>query len=96
MRVFKYVFVFGLLISTTQPASAVTACAEYRDLTHVLDGKYQEKLSAYGLSKQKNKVEIYVSKSGTFTILATRADGLSCILAVGDSWELELKNLTAL
>jgi hypothetical protein len=96
MRIFKSIPAFLFLLVTAQTAQAATACAEYGDMKQVLDGKYQEKLSAFGLSKQQDKVEIYVSKAGTFTILATRADGVSCIVAVGDNWELELKNLSAL
>jgi hypothetical protein len=96
MAILKYAFAAALFISTAQPAFSATTCARYQDLMQVLSGRYQEKISAYGLSKQKDKVEIFVSKAGTFTILATRADGLSCVIAVGDNWELELKNLTSL
>jgi hypothetical protein len=96
MTFFKYAIAAALLLTTTPPAFSTTVCAKYDDLKQAISGRYQEKISAYGLSKQKDKVEIFVSKAGTFTILATRADGLSCILAVGDNWELELKNLTSL
>jgi hypothetical protein len=96
MTFFKSMIAATLFLATAQPALSDTTCARYQDLMQVLGGKYQEKISAYGLSKQKNKVEIFVSKAGTFTILATRADGISCILAVGDNWELELKNLSSL
>lgn len=96
MTFFKYVIAATLFLSTAHPALSASVCAKYDDLKQVLSNRYQEKISAYGLSKQKSKVEIFVSKDGSFTILSTRADGLSCILAVGDNWELELKNLTAL
>jgi hypothetical protein len=96
MTILKYTFAAALFLSTAHPAYSISVCARYEDLKQTLSKRYQEKISAYGLSKQKDKVEIFVSKSGTFTILATRPDGLSCILAVGDNWELELKNLTAL
>ncbi len=96
MTFFKHALAATLFLATAQPAMSATVCAKYDDLKQAISGRYQEKISAYGLSKQKDKVEIFVSKAGTFTILATRADGLSCILAVGDDWELELKNLSSL
>jgi hypothetical protein len=96
MTFYKYVIAATLLLSTAHPAMSTSVCAKYDDLKQAISGRYQEKISAYGLSKQKDKVEIFVSKTGTFTILATRPDGLSCILAVGEDWELELKNLSAL
>jgi hypothetical protein len=96
MTTFKLLCAATMLLAVSAPAFANPTCARYQDLMQVLSGRYQEKISAYGLSKQKNKVEIFVSKAGTFTILMTRADGISCIIAVGDNWELDLKNLTSL
>ena len=96
MSILKCVLVLSVLLGTAPSAKAATPCAVHSDLVQVLEQRYHEKLSAYGLDAQKDKVEVYVSKEGTFSILATRADGLSCILSVGGDWELELKNLTAL
>jgi hypothetical protein len=96
MTIFKYAFAVALVLSSAHSSLSAPTCARYQDLMKILSTRYQEKISAYGLTKQQQKVEIFVSKNGTFTILATTTDGISCIIAVGDSWELELKNLTSL
>jgi hypothetical protein len=32
-------------------------------------------------------IELYTSEKGTWTMLMTRPGGVSCIMAVGQSWE---------
>jgi hypothetical protein len=96
MSLFKYSVIFASLLSLSTPAWAAPVCSNHDSLVKVLVNRYKETLSQYGIAGQTKLVEIYVSKSGTFTILATRADGISCIIATGDSWEDQLKHLTTL
>ena len=42
---------------------------------------------ATGLVDENAMMEIFVSPSGTWTILATGTDGVSCVLAVGEGFE---------
>jgi hypothetical protein len=95
MFIFKYSVVFAGLLSLSTPAWAAPVCSEHNSMVKLLGKRYQEALSQYGISGQTNLVEIFVSKAGTFTIIATRTDGVSCIIATGDSWENQLKNLTS-
>jgi hypothetical protein len=32
-------------------------------------------------------MEVFVSSAGTWTILATRTDGTSCVVSAGEGWE---------
>jgi hypothetical protein len=96
MSVFKYSVIFASLLSLNTSAWAAPVCSSHDSLVKLLGNRYKEALSQYGISGHTNLVEIYVSKAGTFTILATRADGISCIIATGDSWEDQMKNLTSL
>lgn len=91
-----YSVLFVSLFSVSGSAFAASVCAEHNSMVKALDEKYRETLSQYGLAGKTNLVEIFISKAGTFTILATRPDGLSCVVATGDNWERQLKNLTAL
>ena len=42
---------------------------------------------ALGIAGQKNLVELFVSKSGSWTMLMTTPEGMTCIMATGQSWE---------
>lgn len=62
-------------------------CWPHADIIRALGGaKYQEGLHSFGIS-QKNLVELYVSKQGSWTLLTTAPLGLTCVLASGDGWE---------
>jgi hypothetical protein len=96
MSILKYSVIFASLLSLSTPLQAAPVCSSHDSLVKLLGNRYKEALSQYGISGQSNLVEIFVSKKGTFTILATRTDGISCIIATGESWEDQLKNLTSL
>ena len=64
------------------------ACHSHADLTKMLDQKFSEQPSAVGLQANGHLVEVFVSNEGTsWTIVVTRPDGWSCIVAVGEHWE---------
>jgi hypothetical protein len=90
MSMFKYSIAFAALFALTTPGIAATTCADHDAMVKLLGKRYKEALSNYGVSGQKNIVEIFVSKVGTFTIL------VSCVVATGDNWESQLKNVTSL
>jgi hypothetical protein len=69
------------------PSLAQTACGDRTKFIDTLDKKYDEKPNAFGIAGQKNLVELFVSKAGTWTMLLTSPRGTSCIIATGQSWE---------
>ena len=62
-------------------------CAQRTEVVEKLASKYDEKLAAGGLQKtrsDKSFMEIWASsKTGTFTVLITSPQGVSCIVAAG-------------
>ena len=49
-----------------------------------LEEKFGETLRSIGLHQTDGVVEVYCSEeTGTWTILMTRPDGMSCLIAVG-------------
>ena len=70
------------------PAFAENAprCLPRDALVETLATKYSESLTGGGLQNAEQLVEIWSSKSGSFTVFVTRADGFSCIVATGQSW----------
>jgi hypothetical protein len=71
------------------PQTSVTpACHSHGDLAAMLNQKYAEQPSALGVQANGHLVEVFVASDGTsWTIVVTRPDGWSCIVAVGEHWE---------
>lgn len=69
------------------PARAQIVCGSHSDLVAGLAQAFQEKQVGYGVAGQTAVIEIYVSASGTWTMLVTDVRDRSCILAAGDGWE---------
>ncbi|HUE47295.1 MAG TPA: hypothetical protein VMO81_13675 [Aestuariivirgaceae bacterium] len=64
-----------------------TPCAERTNVVDTLDTQYKESPRAIGLVSQEAVLEIFVSDTGTWTVVVTDPQGVSCVLAAGQSWE---------
>ena len=53
-----------------------------------LNGNYAEKPSAMGLAKNGTVVEVLRSEGGSWTIIMTAPNGVSCLLATGEYWQV--------
>jgi hypothetical protein len=62
-------------------------CLPHDAATAELAKGYQEQSVGLGLGNTGEAVyELFVAESGTWTILITQPDGISCIAAHGDNW----------
>lgn len=69
-------------------ASAATACAARKDIVAKLAERYGETLQSIGLNRDNGLMEVYASeKTGSWTILLTKPDGVACLVASGGMWE---------
>ncbi len=69
-----------------QPVQSV--CAERESLLSNLAREYREAPSALGITNTGNLLELVRTNDGrTWTLLSTRPDGTSCVVAAGESWE---------
>jgi hypothetical protein len=77
------------LAAATPPAGAdELRCAERTRVVQKLLERFGETLRSVGLQRGDGVVEVYSSETtGTWTILVTRPDGISCLLAAGQLWE---------
>jgi len=67
--------------------SAQTNCAERTSVVEKLEASYGEVFAGGGLQNANHVFEVWFSEDkGTWTILMTRADGVSCIMASGTNW----------
>jgi hypothetical protein len=87
---FRWIGMATISAAVALSASAAQAqliCGVHNDLVARLAQAFQEKQLGYGVVGQAAVIEIYVSASGTWTMLITDVKGRSCILAAGDGWE---------
>lgn len=68
-------------------ASSLNLCGERDQMVRDLDREFREQPLASGLVDKDAVMEIFVSPGGTWTILATGTDGLSCVMAVGEGFD---------
>ena len=76
--------------SWTLPATAEQPglqCGDRDAIVKTLASQYREQPRAMGLASQTAIIEVFTSKTGTWTILLTKPDGASCIVGVGEAWE---------
>lgn len=75
----------GLALSL--PATAQTVCGKRGEFLQRLSRNYDEAPVAVGLVSNGNVIEVLVSESGSWTIILTRPDGVSCVVAAGEAWQ---------
>ncbi len=68
-------------------AQAQMACGVRDEMVAQLGDQYGEVRRGAGLAGPTAIVEIWAAdKTGTWTILETTADGMTCTIAMGDNW----------
>lgn len=101
-RIMKRMFmtVMGALLillgALVQPAAAQTSCGARQDVADKLKRGYDEQPSALGLAHNGTVVEVFTSPTGTWTIILTRPDGVSCLMATGESWQAMAQEIAEL
>jgi hypothetical protein len=79
--------VAGLIGAGTAPALSQSNCAAREKILNTLNQEYKEAPAGLGLTQAGSVVELLVSRAGSWTLLATAPNGMSCLLAAGDHWE---------
>ncbi|MCZ6763301.1 MAG: hypothetical protein O7C63_00035 [Alphaproteobacteria bacterium] len=64
-----------------------TPCASRADFLDHLSANYKEAPVAMGLTANGGLLEVVASKDGSWTIIVTAPNGISCGVASGLSWE---------
>ncbi|MDC0737767.1 hypothetical protein N6L24_05715 [Cognatishimia sp. SS12] len=86
---FKRVMGAGLLfgMAATAPPAHASNCGMRDAVVDRLQSKYSESLTAGGLQGSRNMqtmVEVWASEAtGTFTVILTNPQGISCVVATG-------------
>ncbi|CAA7614166.1 hypothetical protein [Magnetospirillum sp. UT-4] len=81
----------GIAVLALAPTAIVAAdsiCAPREVLLASLSREYTEAPKAIGLANNGAVVELLTAPDGgTWTILMTRPDGTSCVVAAGEAWD---------
>ncbi len=78
----------GIVVAPAHAQNGNSPCAPREKMISLLSSKYSEAHTASGLANSSSLVEIWRSEdSATWTILLTRTNGISCIIASGQSWQ---------
>ncbi len=85
-RLLQGILVFGLA-ALAPPAQAQSSCAPREVIAERLDKRFGEVPTAGGLRSPLELFELWSSpETGTWTALATYANGISCVFASGTDW----------
>lgn len=72
---------------SSHPSWAQVPCAPRDEIVDALSEHYKEVPAGIGLAPPSRVFELYVSDSGTWTLLLTTASGRSCVIGAGENWE---------
>lgn len=78
----------ALLISGPAIAQQPGPCGARAEIVRQLTGQYGEALAYVGAASSDVLIEVYVAADGaSWTLLASSASGVSCLLAAGSAWQ---------
>lgn len=69
------------------PSLDQSVCGPHNQIIERLGRVHAERPMSAGLSADGRLIEIVVSASGSWTLLVTGPDNLTCMLAAGEDWE---------
>ena len=79
----------SLLLWGQTAAAQQPACTDRTDVLDHLSNKYSEAPVAMGIANNGGVIEILSSKTGnSWTIILTMPNGMTCMIAAGENWEL--------
>jgi len=74
-------------LALAAPAMAQNVCAERSRVVDQFRSEFNESPAAVGLVSEDTLLEVLTSEKGTWTIIITRPDGASCLVASGVAWQ---------
>jgi len=80
------VVALAAILATSTQAYAAPTCGTYEDITERLTEKYRERPVGRGKTIQGAMIEIYISFNGSFSIVKTVNDKVSCLILAGTQW----------
>ncbi|MEG3619292.1 hypothetical protein V5T82_12565 [Magnetovibrio sp. PR-2] len=82
--------VFGaaaLMVPDSGWAEGPATCASRDKVVTALSEVYEENPVSIGLTDEGSVIEVMASNDGSFTIVVTHPNGITCPLAAGKAWQ---------
>jgi hypothetical protein len=96
----KKVTVLGLVLfcfaASINNAQAAPQCGPRQKIVDLLGQKFKEGRQGLGLISQLAMIELFVSTKGTWTMTSTNTQGMTCVIAAGESWQADPKIIAGL
>jgi hypothetical protein len=90
-RITEVVFsTFLVILAALAFAPAVAAqavCGSHKSVSENLEKAYTETPVSMGITTSGGIVEVYASPKGSWTLVVTQPNGVSCLIAAGQDWE---------
>ncbi len=78
----------ALLLAVRAPASAAPTCVTHKNFVEQLANGFSEVPIAIAITSEGNVIEVFSrGDRATWTIVMTKPDGKSCMIAAGETWE---------
>lgn len=79
----------ALLLGTKAALAQEAPCPGYTELAQQLERQYAEVPVSLGLSSAGKVLQVFSTADGaTWTMVLTKPDGSSCVVAAGEHWEI--------
>ena len=86
-RTMKVSLVASLLVLAGTAQAQQFRCLPHEEAARRLQQYHGESAKGLGIGNRgASVIELFTSETGSWTILVTRTDGLSCITASGENW----------
>lgn len=94
-RLFQMTMGLGIMVLAAQQVQAQTPnCAPRPDVLQRLAETYGETRRGIGMARQGTVMEVFASdETGTWTITVTLPNGLTCLIAAGEAYEVLVEAL---
>lgn len=85
--IFSLIAASALFVSASS-ANAQQFCAPRDTAVAELEKQFEEKVFGRGLAVDgRRMIELFVSETGSWTVLASDPNGHSCVMASGEDWQ---------
>lgn len=87
-RILKAVSAGLIFLLSVQAANAQQACRVRTEAVVQLERQYDEQVAGRGLAANGQRMlELFVSETGSWTLLVSDPSGRSCVVASGEAWQ---------
>lgn len=91
---FRLALLMSVLVAFPAIAQESAPCVKRTDFLSHLSSNYDEAPVALGLTASGRVLEVVASEGGSWTIIVTMPNGVSCGIASGENWELVKEPMT--